>query len=190
MNSIPQFLQKMELDESQIPPVEDWNPDYCGEMDLIIKANGDWLHQGAVIKRDSMRRLFSTIVIREDDDYFLITPVEKVAIQVEWQPFVIIRYEILVSQLKGEQNNQPTYVFYDNCGNQVALRQPQQLIFSSYQGQDLPCINIRRNLYAAFSRSCYYELIEQAEIIEKDQQLIPTIYSAGQAFQLGQVKLD
>jgi len=187
MDSIHQFLQKMKQDEGQLPPVEDWNPSFCGDMDLIIKANGDWIHQAALIKRDSMRRLFSTILKREADDYFLVTPVEKIAIQVEWQPFVIIRYEIIENQASSDQKKQPTFIFYDNCGNHVALSQPQQMIFSSYQGQELPCIHIRRNLYAAFSRSCYYQLIEQAEIVEKDQQQIPTINSAGQAFELGRV---
>jgi len=177
----------MAQDEGQLPPVEDWNPDFCGEMDLLIKANGDWYHQGSVIKRDSMRRLFSTILKREEDDYFLVTPVEKVTIKVEWQPLVIIRFEIIGETSDTGQDKQQTFIFYDNCGNQVALQQPQQLVFSSYQGLDLPCIHIRRNLYASFSRSCYYQLIEQAEIISKNRQLIPTIYSAGEAFQLGVV---
>ena len=169
MNSVNQFLQQMQQEQGKLPPVEDWNPTFCGEMDLIIQSNGDWLHQGAVIKRDAMRRLFSTILKREGDDYFLVTPVEKVSIKVEWQPFVIIRYEVVSDRINLEKNQQPTYLFYDNCGNQVLLQRPQQLIFSNFQGQDLPCIQIRRNLYAAFNRSCYYQLIEQAQIIEKNQ---------------------
>ncbi len=184
MDSISQFLQQMAQKDAKLPPVENWNPDYCGEMDLLIKANGDWIHQGSIIKRASLRRLFSTILKREDDHYYLVTPVEKVLIQVEWQPFVITQYETI------EHQGHSTYLFTDNCDNQILLSKAEQMIESPYQGQSLPCIQVRRNLYAAFNRSCYYQLIEEATIIEKDQRLIPSIYSAGQSFALGEVSSD
>ncbi|MEO1135757.1 MAG: DUF1285 domain-containing protein, partial [Pseudomonadota bacterium] len=71
-----------------LPPVEKWNPDYCGEIDLVIKRDGTWFHEGTPIGRARLVRLFSTVLRREGDRHYLVTPVEKLGITVEDAPFV------------------------------------------------------------------------------------------------------
>ena len=87
-----------------LPPIETWQPDYCGEIDIQIKTNGDWYHQGSLIKRLSLAQLFSTVLWREvtaiSDDYFLVTPVEKVKITVEDAPFMLTQWHWQDQQLK------------------------------------------------------------------------------------------
>ncbi len=108
---------------------------------------------------------------------------EKLAIQVEWQPFVIVDFEIY------QQDGQNCFLMLDNCNNKIRLNSKQQLAFSPFQGQSLPIINVRRNLYASFSRSCYYRLIEQATVTKHRQVETLHISSAGVDFCLGSVEL-
>ena len=162
-----------------LPPVENWTPDFCGEIDILIKANGDWLHNGSLINRKKLSVLFSRVLLKQDAEYFLITPVEKMAITVEWQPFVIVDFE------KNTDAEVEYYLFVDNCNNQIKLTKPQQLRFSEYQGQQMPIINVRRNLFASFNRNCYYRLIEQATIVSSKQKQTVQITSGGTNFSLG-----
>lgn len=173
------------IGEQPLPPVEEWDPEYCGEMDLLIKADGTWFYNGTPFTRQKMKLLFSRVIKKENDNYFLVTPVEKLAIKVEWMPFTITDFNII------KLNNKPVYQFYDQLENTIQLKQAKQIKFSQFQSQQLPIINIRRNLYASFSRSCYYRLIGQAEIKssqnnqpENIQQV--SIISNGLTFSLGE----
>jgi len=152
-------------DES-LPPVEQWDPPYCGEMDLLIRADGEWLYQNSPIARHRLKVLFSRVIKKEGSDYFLVTPVEKVKITVEWQPFVIIDF--------GFDERSQCYWFIDNCDNRMLLNEESQWQFDYYQGQWLPIIKVRRNLFAAFSRNCYYRLIEHqlGEELDDPSQLV------------------
>ncbi len=182
-HSILNSLADFSSNEDKLPPVEQWNPEFCGEIDILIKANGDWLHNGSPISRKRLSIFFSRVLIKQDDQYFLITPVEKLAIQVEWQPFVIVDFEIY------RESGQDCYLMLDNCNNKIRLNHPQQLQFSLFDRQSLPIINVRRNLYASFSRSCYYHLIEQATMVKHQQQEKLQISSAGIDFCLGTVEI-
>ena len=75
-----------------LPPVELWNPDYCGEIDIRIDRDGCWFYQGTPIGRRKMQILFSRIIKKEADEYFLVTPVEKVKIRVDWMPFAGLKH--------------------------------------------------------------------------------------------------
>ena len=174
------FLNDNDITSGKLPPVEDWHPENCGEMDLVIRANGEWRHQGTPIGRKKLVRLFSTVLRKDDEQFVLVTPVEKITIQVEWQPFVIIDFEII--QREGVN----FFVFVDNCDNQVMLTELDQLTYSNFEQQKLPIVKVRRNLYASFSRSCYYRLIEVAQLAEKDGQNKITIQSNGTTFVLGE----
>lgn len=77
-----------------LPPVHLWNPPFCGDLDMRIARDGTWFYQGTPIGRPAMVRLFSTVIRRDGDDYFLVTPVEKVGIQVEDAPFVAVRLDV------------------------------------------------------------------------------------------------
>ena len=172
-------LQGYSEDQEALPPVEDWNPEFCGDIDITIKANGDWLHHGSIIKRQALYVLFSKLLVKTDQQYFLVTPVEKLAIQVEWMPFSIQDFELVdVSGLKS-------FLMIDNCGNKILLSKPEQLKLSQFDGLELPIVQIRRNLFASFSRSCYYRLIDQAKLVEKNGNTYAKIQSAGIDFYLG-----
>ena len=77
-----------------LPPVHLWNPPFCGDLDMRIARDGTWYYQGTPIGRPAMVRLFSTVIRRDGEDYFLVTPVEKVGIQVEDAPFIAVRLEV------------------------------------------------------------------------------------------------
>lgn len=182
-HSILNSLADFSSDVDKLPPVEQWKPEFCGEIDILIKANGDWLHNGSPITRKRLSVLFSRVLIKQGDQFFLITPVEKLAIQVEWQPFVIVDFEIY------QKSGQDCFLMLDNCNNKIRLNHTQQLQFSLFGGQSLPIINVRRNLYASFSRSCYYRLIEQATMVKHQQQEQLQISSAGIDFCLGTLEV-
>ena len=186
MSTGENILQQIRVhsSKSSLPPVEQWNPDFCGDMNMQIKANGQWWREGSPIGRKKLFKLFSTIIKKEDDNYFLVTPVEKIGIQVEWQPFVIIDFEILT--VDGVK----VFQFTDNCDNVVLLEKQNQLEFSLFNNERLPIINVRRNLFASFTRSCYYRLIESAELVEENETITIRIQSNKQTFVLGKVDED
>lgn len=166
--------------EGKLPPVENWHPKNCGEMDLTIKANGEWWHEGTPIGRKKLYRLFSTVLRKDDNHYFLVTPVEKIAIEVEWQPFVIVDFDVI------KKENVPVYIFTDSCENRIFLTSKEQLKFSNFEEQELPIIKVRRNLYASFSRSCYYRLVEEAQLKENTDKTQISIRSNNLDFILGE----
>ncbi|MGX5203425.1 DUF1285 domain-containing protein [Aliikangiella sp. IMCC44632] len=183
MSHSPESLIRS-IGDSPLPPVENWNPDYCGELDLVIKADGTWLYSGTPFTRRKMQLLFSRIIKKEAEKFYLVTPVEKLAIQVEWQPFTIIDFNI------KQHNGMKIYEFIDNCDNLTELKSPQQIVFSSYQDQRLPCVKVRRNLFASFSRSCYYRLIESAQLKTSNNIEQVLITSHANEFIIGTVDGD
>ncbi|TQV70938.1 DUF1285 domain-containing protein [Aliikangiella marina] len=175
-------------DSESLPPVESWNPDFCGEIDLRIDRDGSWFYEGTPIGRRKMQILFSRIIKKENHDYFLVTPVEKVKIQVDWMPFTIVDFEqVTPTKGKGEL---PYYRFTDNCDNQFDLKKSSQWQIDRAEGHPLPIINVRRNLFASFSRSCYYRLVELAEIIEEGEQSHIQLISNGLTFDLGTINQE
>ena len=186
MSSSENILQQIKAydNNTSLPPVDLWNPDFCGDMNMQIKANGDWWHEGTPIGRKKLFKLFSTIIKKEDEQYFLVTPVEKIGIQVEWQPFVLIDFEVL--DIDGKK----VFKFTDNCDNVVLLENKKQLKYSQFNNEKLPIINVRRNLYASFARSCYYRLIDIAELTKSEEDSLITIQSNGVQFILGEVNED
>ncbi len=182
--NILQQLSQNADDSESLPPVESWNPKHCGQLDLTITSNGDWVHEGSPIVRKRLVKLFSRVLRKDELEYVLVTPVEKVSISVEWQPFVIIDFEIKT------ENGKNYFLMVDNCDNQVKLTDPEQLQFSTFQGQQLPVVHIRRNLFASFSRNCYYRLIEQANQEQVNGKAAITIHSAGKTFNLGYLDAD
>ncbi|HAD48948.1 MAG TPA: DUF1285 domain-containing protein, partial [Idiomarina sp.] len=88
-------LEKLfeQLESTQHAPTEKWDPPYCGEIPLRIKANGDWEYQGSKINRQRLVNLFASVLTRENEDYFLVTPVEKVKIQVDDAPFIVTEWQ-------------------------------------------------------------------------------------------------
>ena len=185
MINVESFIQS--IGDKPLPPVEQWDPNYCGEMDLLIKADGSWLYNGTPLNRTKIKHLFSRVIKKEADQYFLVTPVEKVAIKVEWQPFTLVDYELIV--INGKQ----VYQFVDNFDQTILLTELSQLELSEFSAsiksatpqQLLPIIQVRRNLFAGFSRNCYYRLLNEAQTTAQSDKNQVEITSNGLTFCLG-----
>ncbi|UWQ21920.1 DUF1285 domain-containing protein [Jannaschia sp. W003] len=136
------------------PPVHHWNPPYCGEIDITIKRDGTWIHEGTPIGRPNMVRLFSSILKLEDGRHYLVTPVEKVGIQVEDAPFVAVDFE-----REGE-----AIVFETNVGDRVAAGPEHPIrVALAEDGEPSPYVEVRRGLEALIDRKSFYRLVELGE---------------------------
>lgn len=132
------------IDAEKKPPVERWTPEHCADMDLVITQKGDWVHEGRVMTRQKLVKLFSSILIKEANDYFLVTPVEKIRITVENTPFVVVSAE----QIEGR------WFMTNNLGEVAELTSQSQL---SIQDEQNPFVLWRRNLSARISQSVMYQ---------------------------------
>jgi hypothetical protein len=132
------------INSESLPPVDQWNPDFCGDMDMVIRRNGDWVHEGQLIQRKKLVNLFASILKREGDDYFLVTPVEKVGIKVESTPFVVTQSELI-----GD-----TWFITNNLNQVAELNKDSQLNVEDDQN---PFLIWRSNLPARVSQSVMYQ---------------------------------
>ena len=149
-------LQKQLADQQgKLPPVDKWNPDFCGDMDLVIKHDGSWFYMGTPIGRKPLVKLFASVLKKEDEKYYLVTPVEKLGIKVEDVPYVITQWEVQDDLL----------IFTTQTDEQVVVSasHPVELKDNPQNQLALPYINVRRNLWARLHQNVYYQLIEQAE---------------------------
>jgi len=141
----------------RLPPVERWNPAHCGENEIRIARDGTWFHQGAPIVRRELVRLFSTILRREADGYYLVTPAEKMRIQVEDAPFVAVLLDV---QRSGQEQH---LLFTTNVGDQViAVADHGLRLEVGESGAPSPYVHIRSGMEARISRSVFYQLAEIA----------------------------
>ena len=145
------------LAEKRLPPVEKWNPDHCGDSEMRIARDGTWYHQGSPIGRETMVRLFSSILRREPDgSHVLVTPVEKLDIEVEDAPFVAV-------ELKSEgEGRGRTLVFRLNSGDLVTAGADNGLTLRETPDGPHPYLHVRGRLEALVARSVYYELMNLA----------------------------
>ncbi|MFN3641704.1 MAG: DUF1285 domain-containing protein [Gemmobacter sp.] len=138
------------------PPVHLWNPPFCGDLDMRIARDGSWFYQGTPIGRPGLVRLFSSILWREGDRYFLVTPAEKVGITVEDAPFVAVDFDV-----DGEGSAQ-TVTFHTHVGDTAAAgpAHPIRCPRDPATGEPAPYILIRRNLEARIDRKSFYRLVD------------------------------
>ncbi|MGV3550060.1 DUF1285 domain-containing protein [Rhizobium sp.] len=162
-----------------LPPVERWNPPFCGDLDMEIRADGTWFYMGTPIGRQPLVRLFST-VLRKDDDgrTYLVTPVEKVGIRVQDAPFVGV--EMAVS---GEGENRQL-TFRTNVGDVIDAGPDHRLRFVIHGDNNelKPYLHVRGNLEALVSRPVMYDLVELGEHVEIDGVSMFSVRSGGEMF--------
>ncbi len=141
------------------PPVHMWNPPFCGDLDIRILRDGTWLYLGTPIGRPALVRLFASILKREGDAYFLVSPVEKVGIIVEDAPFIAVDFDAT-----GTGNAQKL-IFETNVGDSVTAgpRNPLRLAINPATGAPAPYVHVRRNLEARIDRKSFYRLVDIAE---------------------------
>lgn len=160
------------IGERRLPPVERWNPSLCGHSGMRIAADGSWFHNGDRIERPAMVRLFSTVLRREPDgSHVLVTPVEKLTIDVDATPFRALAMRV---EGVGEQRR---IAFELDSGDAVIVdaEHPLRMI------DETPRVTVRHGLEALVARPLYYEL---AEIALAERHEPPGIWSSGCFFPL------
>ncbi len=142
--------------KSGLPPVHLWNPPFCGDLDMRIARDGTWFYLGTPIGRAGLVRLFSTILKKEDEKYFLVTPVEKVGITVDDAPFVAIDFEV-----EGTGDAQ-ALTFQTNVGDFVTAGPdaPIRVERDPETGEPSPYVLVRSNLEALIDRKSFYRLVD------------------------------
>lgn len=164
------------IDERRLPPVDKWNPERCGHSQMRIARDGTWYHQGSPITRPAMVRLFSTILRRDADGrHMLVTPVEKLEIDVETTPFRAVEM-----RREGSGRDQ-SIAFRLDSGDTVMLGRYHPLRVVEADHGPSPRICVRHGLEAEISRPLYYELAEFALADGADP---PVVWSDGVFFPL------
>jgi uncharacterized protein len=160
-----------------LPPVHLWHPEHCGEIDIVIKKNGLWFHEGTPIGREALVRLFSTVLRKDPEGFVLVTPVEKLAITVEDAPFVAVSVERDGEALR----------FVTNVGDEVEADEvhPIRVEIDAASGEPRPYIHVRRGLEALIARPVFYELAEMASERETPDGPAMGVFSNGAWFAIG-----
>lgn len=173
-----------------IPPLEKWHPDNIADMDLVIKANGKWWHEGGEMTRESLVSLFATILWKEEHkgvtEYFLKTPVQKIRIQVEDAPLLINDVGIV------QEGSNSWLEFTTTTGDVVRLDDEHPITLKAYHSSDKeeiemqvrPYMPVRNGLTALIGRNTFYHLTEIGELTEQNGQAILTLQSGGKSYQL------
>ncbi|MDR3509417.1 MAG: DUF1285 domain-containing protein [Caulobacteraceae bacterium] len=160
-----------------LPPVHLWHPAHCGDIDIVIRRDGLWFHEGSPIGREALVRLFSTVLRKDPDGYHLVTPVEKMRITVEDAPFTAVRVDRVGEALR----------FLTNVGDEVEAGPDNAIRVEAdpVTGEPRPYVHVRRGLEARILRPVFYELVEMAQ--ERDTPEGPRLglWSNGAWFPVG-----
>ena len=161
-----------------LPPVERWNPPFCGDIDMRIAADGTWFYQKTPIGRPALVKLFASVLKREGDKHFLVTPVEKVGITVEDVPFLAV--EMKVSSSDGCR----ILEFRTNVDDWVAAGPGHALRFEQQaaNGGLKPYLHVRRDLWAKVTRALFYDLVALGEERDVNGKAMFGVASGGAFF--------
>ncbi len=160
------------------PPVHLWNPPYCGDLDMRIAADGTWYYLNTPIGRPALVRLFASVLKREGDKYFLVTPVEKCGITVDDAPFLAVELKVEHGP-RGQVLN-----FRTNVDDWVRCDAAHPLRFEPEPctGGLKPYLHVRRDLWAKVTRALFYDLVELGEERDIDGCCMFGVTSDGQFF--------
>ena len=166
-------------EEHKLPPVEQWDPPLCGSIDIRITKQGKWEHEGSTIKRRKLVKLFASILKKEADEYFLVTPKEKWQLEVEDAPFFVAEVEII------EREDEQAILFTTDTGDRVIAdaNHPITVTADPESGDPQPYVEIRAGMLGRLSRNVYYELAKFAQPLEQQPEEYEVV-SMGQRFKL------
>ncbi|UIP24820.1 DUF1285 domain-containing protein [Acinetobacter towneri] len=146
-----------------IPPLEQWHPKHCGTMDLLVKANGEWWHEGQLIKRQALVDLFSSVLWKEQGKFYLKTPVEQIEIQVEDEP-------LFINQVDRVEIGQQNYIQLITTHQDIVIVDEEHPIFMrEYAGELRPYVHVRFGINALIQRAAFLHLVELGELSENAQ---------------------
>ena len=173
------LLDEPSRSQGSLPPVDQWNPSLNGDIDIRIARDGTWYHEGTAIKRASLVKIFASILKREGDDYFLVTPVEKWRVRVDDVPLHVIAVQQMM------RHGQQALLFTTMTGdNVVASKQnPIRVVVDADSGEPSPYLLVRGGLEGLINRTVYYQL---AEMVEESRggKSIYGVFSMGDFFSL------
>jgi hypothetical protein len=174
-------LQRDAAAGRKLPPVEKWNPQHCGDIDIRIARDGTWFHNGTPIGRRELVRLFSTILRKDADGYHLVTPVEKMRIVVDDAPFLAV-----LLRVEGEGREQ-RLVFTTNVGDETVAGpdNPIRVETDAKTEEPAPYVHVRRGLEAKIARAVFYQLADMAVPGEGGGEGPLGVWSDGVFFPLG-----
>jgi uncharacterized protein len=164
------------------PPVERWNPPYCGEIDMRIAADGSWHYMGTPINRPALVRLFSTVLRKDPERFVLVTPVERVGIVVEDAPFLAVEMAV-----EGE-GAERQIAFRTNVNDLVQVGPGNPLRFDEdAHGGVKPYVKVRGDLWALVTRALALDLVAMAEEREVDGERLFGVGVGGAFFPIAPV---
>jgi uncharacterized protein len=158
-------------------PVERWNPPHCGDIDIRIRRDGVWMHEGSPIGRRELVLLFASVLRKDPDGYCLVTPVEKMRITVEDLPFRAVRVDrrgealVFTTDVQDETEAGPDH--------------PIRVETNAATGEPAPCVHVRGGLWARIARPVFYELVAMAEERASPEGAVLGVRSSGAFFPLG-----
>jgi hypothetical protein len=185
LSDIAKQIKVSQVAEKTYPPVHLWNPDFCGSINMRIAPDGSWYYMDTPISRPAMVKLFSTVLRKDDDDYFLVTPVEKLAIIVEDVPFFVVRCE-----RTGAGKDQ--VLSFETLTDDMVIADKDHAIrveIDEKSGEPSPYIHIRGGMEGRINRAVYYELVALAEPMQGNDNTYG-VWSSGMFFPIGQVDGD
>tara|TARA_A100001011_G_scaffold132235_1_gene139268 strand:+ start:163 stop:762 length:600 start_codon:yes stop_codon:yes gene_type:complete len=161
-----------------LPPVHLWNPAFCGDLDIRIARDGTWFYLGTPIGRAKLMKLFSSILRKDGDKFFLVTPVEKVGIIVDDAPFVAIDFTVT-----GSDKDQ-VICFETNVGDyaKASMENPIRFARDEQTDEPSPYIHIRNGLEALIDRKSFYRLVDLGTQENIDGEIWFGVFSSGTFF--------
>jgi hypothetical protein len=160
------------------PPVHLWNPPFCGDLDMRIGSDGTWYYLKTPIGRPALVKLFASVLKREDDKYFLVTPVEKCGITVDDAPFMAVEMRV------EDDGGGRVLHFRTNVDDWVSCGPEHALRFEVEPGTGglKPYLHVRRDLWAKVSRALFYDLVELGEERDVEGEAMFGVVSGGAFF--------
>lgn len=163
-----------------IPPLDQWQPKHCGAMDLKVLANGEWWHEGQLIKRPAMIELFTTVLWKEEDKFYLKTPVEQIEIEVEDEPLFVNQVDQV--EIAGKIYLQLTTTTHDV----VIVDEDHPIFMRAFHGELRPYVHVRFGINALIQRAAFFHLVEMGELSDDAEgQVKLSLQSGDLLLQLG-----
>jgi hypothetical protein len=169
-----------------LPPVEKWNPPFCGDIDMRIASDGTWFYQKTPIGRPALVKLFASVLKREGDKYFLVTPVEKVGLIVVEAPFLAVELKVE----RDAHDREQVLSFRTNVDDWVEAGPGHALRFEPEpEGGLKPFLHVRRALWAKVTRPLFYDLVELGEERVVDGKAMFGVTSRGEFYAMAEASV-
>tara|TARA_B100000989_G_scaffold292790_1_gene269230 strand:- start:384 stop:917 length:534 start_codon:yes stop_codon:yes gene_type:complete len=165
--SITKLANDLQGQRKKFPPVNEWNPELCEGQEFFINREGDWFYNESPIKNNKLVNLFSTVLRKDSEDYYLVTPVEKVLVRVDLAPYKIIDFKI----------NDKSIILQTNLNYDFELNDVNTTKLIKDNNTSIPIVNVRNNIEGFFNRNTYYKLVDWAldrNFIENNFLFLPS----------------